>query len=366
LIGTAAAAVALTVAGVGGYAFISQRNTTATPADAVADAPPQAVLDGVYRLDWDPSKSRMNGAPHPDAAGASTYVQHWAMRSACTPDGCVATAVRLDNDNLQNQDASGDTNTVVFDGDQWRTAPRHFRTPQPHCILGDNTVGPGAESSIEVSTLAPQADGTLRGVTTSTTTTNECGFGGNVVDWPLVATRVGDVPGSIAVPDPADAKPPPRDEARQPITSPGNINGLYRVFIQSGPGIKQWWAFRSACDATGCAAAAAQVRDDNHNQFAGIAKSFEFRQGRWENTPPTIQPAHQCQYNPDAAVRAIGWSLVPQPDGTFRGISTVTVLTDECGLKGNVDQVPLVAERIGDIPPTVVVADPALLLLTPQ
>ena len=61
----------------------------------------------------------------------------------------------------------------------------------------------------------------------------------------------------------------------------------------------------------------------------------------------------------------VTWSLKPQLDGTFLGVATDTFLTDECGLQGQVHQVPLVATRTGDVPPGVSVADPAIVTASP-
>ena len=61
----------------------------------------------------------------------------------------------------------------------------------------------------------------------------------------------------------------------------------------------------------------------------------------------------------------VTWSLEPQPDGTLRGVATDTVLTNECGSEGAVSQVPFVATRVGDVPPSVTVADPATVPAAP-
>ena len=55
------------------------------------------------------------------------------------------------------------------------------------------------------------------------------------------------------------------------------------------------------------------------------------------------------------------WSAEPQSDGTLRGVYTNTGLTNECGLAGVVRQSPIVLTRVGDVPPTVTVADPQRL-----
>lgn len=55
------------------------------------------------------------------------------------------------------------------------------------------------------------------------------------------------------------------------------------------------------------------------------------------------------------------WSLEPQPDGTLRGAETSTVRTNECGAQGTVIKIPIiVAARTGDVPPSVILADPKL------
>jgi hypothetical protein len=62
----------------------------------------------------------------------------------------------------------------------------------------------------------------------------------------------------------------------------------------------------------------------------------------------------------DSEWQADSWSLQPQADGTLLGVNTLTGLTNECGLQGNVYKIPIVVTRIGDVPPSVVLADPAL------
>jgi len=52
-------------------------------------------------------------------------------------------------------------------------------------------------------------------------------------------------------------------------------------------------------------------------------------------------------------------SLKPQPDGTLRGAYTGNIETNECGNQGATIVVPVVATRIGDVPPGVTVQDPA-------
>ena len=45
--------------------------------------------------------------------------------------------------------------------------------------------------------------------------------------------------------------------------------------------------------------------------------------------------------------------------GTFRGVDTNTVLTNECGYQGERYGIPFLATPIGDVPPAITIADPA-------
>ena len=180
--------------------------------------------------------------------------------------------------------------------------------------------------------MEPQGDETLHGVATTTVTTNECGGRGTVFEDPFVATRVGDVPSSVTVADPTTGHIPMSANPTPP--GPGLVlEGTYRLDLdfqsqtingspvtKALPNRSEWWAFRSACDATGCVAAGVRLVDDNPNQSTGIATALDFRDGRWQETTSTLQPAEQCPNGPDADVSTVSWSLVPQPDGALRGV----------------------------------------------
>ena len=56
--------------------------------------------------------------------------------------------------------------------------------------------------------LAPEANGKLRGMQTATVRTDECGHRGVVQRTTLVATRIGDVPPDVTVADPANNRTP--------------------------------------------------------------------------------------------------------------------------------------------------------------
>lgn len=163
------------------------------PAPARSGGP---TLSGSYRLDYDQSKRTTNGVAIRHDGPATGW---WAFRSVCTTNGCAATGARLDN--AAHQTASGPTDTLRFVGGYWQGAPQQERmdcTPP----TGQATA---AQQETLVWSLAPQADGTLRGTVTETVLTNECGAQGSVVRVPVVATRVGDVPAGVNLGDPAQA-----------------------------------------------------------------------------------------------------------------------------------------------------------------
>jgi serine/threonine-protein kinase len=130
-----------------------------------------------------------------------------------------------------------------------------------------------------------------------------------------------------------------------------------------------WWAFRSLCTSTRCVATGAGLSDNNQDEPSGsTANVVEFTDGRWQDTPYLLNP-QRCQdaysgsnvRGGDAADTAtVSWSLEPQADGTLHGVATTTAVTNECGKHGNVYKTPIVATRVGDVPPAVVLADPAL------
>jgi len=125
-----------------------------------------------------------------------------------------------------------------------------------------------------------------------------------------------------------------------------------------------WWAFRSSCTAAGCVATGTRLDDRTHQQATSGAGGqpgvLRFVGGYWQAMPR--QRRVRCRPPGTTAVstqtEAVVLSLVPQPDGTLRGMQTETVHSNECGAQGAVLRIPVVAARVGDVPP-VTVADPA-------
>jgi serine/threonine protein kinase, bacterial len=144
--------------------------------------------------------------------------------------------------------------------------------------------------------------------------------------------------------------------ASKPTPPAAVLNGTYRVVydftkrtVNGAPSLPPpntdtvaWWAFRSLCTSTGCTAAVAGLNKSNP-QILGAkdaVNSYRFADGHWQETPSR----HQVNYD-----RCLGEngtilagtrtefdtkSLEPQPDGTQRGLDTVTILTNELASRG--------------------------------
>jgi serine/threonine protein kinase, bacterial len=169
------------------------------PAPGAAPARPGGpVLNGTYQLTYDRSKQTTNGIAIRHDGPASSW---WAFRSVCTANGCAATGTQLDDANHQVASTvdGGHTYALRFVGGYWQGG---FQQERAGCVQPTGLVRATQQETVAGS-LAPQADGTLRGTVTQTALSNECGAQGAVVRVPVVATRVGDAPASVPVADPA-------------------------------------------------------------------------------------------------------------------------------------------------------------------
>ena len=128
-----------------------------------------------------------------------------------------------------------------------------------------------------------------------------------------------------------------------------------------GAAVSEWWAFRSVCTREGCAAAGSQLAESNQQEGTGTTSVLHFGDGHWQGTP-TLQAPMECERTNktgrDDETRL--WSWDPQADGTLRGLTIGTILSNGCGTQGTVYRTPFVARRTGDVAPSVIVADPAL------
>jgi serine/threonine-protein kinase len=372
-----AAAVVVVVAIFATFYMVERKNNTASNSP-----PPAAVLDGAYHLVYDPTRATTNGAPTPKKPSPDLD-SSWAFRSLCRSAGCVATGTGLDKTNPKVMRTPAATSVLHFADGHWQETPDRSQVDNPQCLGVDGKVAPGAETRMSSWSLEPQPDRTLRGVWTSTILTNECGHQGIVQQLPVVATRTADAPAGVNTADPATVASAPTLSTPVPPAAGPKLDGTYRVDYdqadQTVNGAKttgdekketHWWAFRSLCTSTRCVATGASLADNNQDEPSGsIADVVEFTDGRWQDTPNLLDPQRcQDEYGgPEkipggnaADTATIIWSLEPQTDGTLHGVETRTIITDGCGKQGKVFKTPIVATRTGDVPPAVVLADPAL------
>ncbi len=182
-------------------AMQAARVTTSAP--AAADAPTAGSrvaapvpLEGTYRLDVQRTKQTFNYTPDPQEPDVNTW---WAFRSACTPSSCTAAGVQLDdNDHTQAKSTGGEPVVLDFRDGRWLSRPEE--TPFP-CI-GRNGVA-GMHDTTQVLSLRSQPQGGFVGEMTVAVQSNECAQKGGVLRAPALATRSGDVPTGVTVPDPA-------------------------------------------------------------------------------------------------------------------------------------------------------------------
>jgi serine/threonine protein kinase, bacterial len=188
----------------------------AAPAPSAAPATSGGpALNGTYKLDYDQTTRTTNGIPIRHGGADTNW---WAFRSMCTTTGCAATGTQLDDATHQVASTTdgGQTDTLRFVGGYWQGAPQQERVG---CTQPNGQVRATQQETIAWS-LAPQADGTLRGTETETVLSNECGAQGAVVRVPVVATRVGDVPAGVTLADPtqvASTTNPPSTPASPPV-----------------------------------------------------------------------------------------------------------------------------------------------------
>lgn len=378
----AAIAVAALILGITGYLVEPKKHTAAIPATSTA-APATAVLDGSYRLDYELAKQTQNGAFDPPLDSSRLPAAWWAFRSVCTSTGCVATGTALDSTDRHLARTPAGTDILDFSDNRWQdSTPVRKQVSHQRCLAAQGTAAAGSDTEVSALSLQPQPDGTLRGVVTITVLTNECALQGTVVQVPLIAARVGDRPSGVSVADPAKAGVAPGASTQALAVAGPALDGTYRLDydfasqtangqptnLNSSDDQTHWWAFHSRCTSTGCVTAGAALAAEDHQEATGGSVDvLYFSDGHWQDIP-SLLPPQRCPgttgttgtAGATADTETFSWSFEPQPDGTLRGVATVTALTNECGNQGTVWQTPLVATRTGAVPPYAMVADPAL------
>jgi serine/threonine protein kinase, bacterial len=176
----------------------------AAPTTKTTSAPPLVVLDGSYRLDLNRVQQTYNETPDPQPPNVSTW---WAFRSSCTPVGCLASGVLLDDANHQTRNAAAGGLFVVLDlrSDAWQSRPESVQFP---CRAKNGAAA--LETTTQVISLRPQSRSSLQGTMTVTVQTNECDQMGGHIVIPAVAVRVGDAPPGVDIPSPPPMTTPTR------------------------------------------------------------------------------------------------------------------------------------------------------------
>jgi hypothetical protein len=356
--------VVFALVGVAGYMIGSKKSTPIRPTGS--------LRDGTYRVDFDTQKATLNGRPHPEPD--TNNVRWLAFRSSCTANECVATGTELDG-NHQAARMPAVTAVLHFTNGHWWSVPNPHQTPQQNCFdVKGGGKDPGTDTETSTWLLEPQPDGTLRGTETTTVLTNECGYQGAVFTVTLAAARISDVPAGVAVPDPATVTAAATSSPSQAVGGPV-LDGTYSLDYEyekttlNGapspfPNKTFWWAFRSLCTSAGCVATAAQLDNTNHQMAAGTVRVLHFAENKWQYATEPLEIACSSANQTMTATESDSWSLEPQPDGTLKGVETISIQTNECGNQGTI-RAPFVGTRIGDVPPSVIVADPALFEAPP-
>lgn len=176
---------------------------------------------------------------------------------------------------------------------------------------------------------------------------------------------------------PAAPAPPAAAPAVVAPTPSKVLDGTYRLDlnrakrttngtpIRHDGGTTNWWAFHSVCTAAGCAATGVRLDDATHQVAdttdGGQNDTLRFVAGYWQGAPQQIRiGCRQANQQVGATQQeTVALSLALQADGTLRGVQTETVGSNECGAQGAVLRVPVVATRVGDVPPNLALSDPA-------
>jgi serine/threonine-protein kinase len=119
----------------------------------------------------------------------------------------------------------------------------------------------------------------------------------------------------------------------------------------------------------GCAATGVRLDGATHRvpdtSDGGQNNTLRFVAGYWQGAPQQVRVrCHLANQAGGANTQqeTVALSLALQADGTLRGVQTETVGSDECGARGAVLRVPVVATRVGDVPPDVALSDPGQVI----
>ncbi len=172
------------------------RPPAAAPGHAAPMPAPGQELNGSYQVDVNREQQTYNDNPDPQPPNVSTW---WAFHSRCTPTGCVAAGIMLDNNNHLAASAQGGDRPLVLDfrDGGWQSRPETVLFP----CLGP-TGAPAKQTTTQVLSLQPTGNGPLHGVMTVSVESDECGQKGAQIVIPATAGRIGAVPPDVILPEP--------------------------------------------------------------------------------------------------------------------------------------------------------------------
>ncbi|RFZ63319.1 Serine/threonine-protein kinase PknI [Mycobacterium marinum] len=207
--------------------------TSSPPAPSTSATSPQAAtpepLDGTYSIEIQRAKQLYNGRPSPQPPNVTTW---WAIQSSCIPTGCLAAAAMLDGYGHGQAKQGIPPIIMEFSEGQWRSRPDTVR----FACIGPNGEA-NTQTTVQVLTLRPQSTGDLVGALVVTVETNECGQQSAVIRIPAVASRSGDIPPGIKVPNPVTIPKAPQTPAtsESPSETP-TVTPTTPTTAPSGPG----------------------------------------------------------------------------------------------------------------------------------
>lgn len=126
------------------------------------------------------------------------------------------------------------------------------------------------------------------------------------------------------------------------------------------PGDATYWAFRSHCGDSICLASAIALEANNHvaTRTPASTVNLQYIDGHWrsEFLRKQVDQLH-CLYPgnrvaPGRDTISTYWYVEPIGATQLRGSQIGHVMTNECGFRGGVSDIPVTMDRIGDVPPT--------------
>lgn len=230
-----------------------------SPGASKAPKPTAPSFEGTYRFDFDGTQQLAGGEPKPTKSRTRTY----ALRSACTDSGCIATATKLaDDDPKRKSDPPVDLVLDYVDG-HWQTALR-----EDGACADSDVKGPSLTAWI----LQPQPDGTLTG--TSYVAMNPSPDCAVATSTPVTVTRQGDVDAAISVADPGK-------QAARSASAPEGLAGHYNetsvLHDSPRPGVRRI-AVQTMCvrNTDQCATFKSYLADGTT-----VVNSLLFNNGKW-------------------------------------------------------------------------------------